>query len=85
MLSGILDSWEQMEKIVKDHFKYVSVQDAFEDVMEVERRWDDFLTGLDDKLRRKEGGDCSTVLKQGDCLDTDMELINARYTSVCIF
>ena len=85
MLSGILDSWEQLEKIVKDHFKYMSVQDAFEDVLEAERRWDHFLTGLDDRLKRKEGGNWTTILRQGDCLDLDMNLINARYIYLHFF
>jgi len=70
-----IDSWEKLETIVKNHFKHVSVQDAFEEVVEVEQRWNNFLAGLDHKLISDNSGQ---TLQCGDKLISDISLVNAR-------
>ena len=47
----IADSWEGLEEILKDHFKHVTVQDAFENLMTTERNWNSFLNELDQNLQ----------------------------------
>ena len=76
-MSEILDSWEKLETIVKNHFKHVSVQDAFEEVVEVEQRWNNFLAGLDHKLISDNSG---KTLQCGDKLISDISLVNARFS-----
>ena len=51
MYDTIADSWEGLEEILKDHFKHVTVQDAFENLMTTERNWNSFLNELDQNLQ----------------------------------
>jgi len=87
-----IDSWEKMENAVQAHFRHVSVQDAFEDFLVAERKWNQFLLTLDQDLKnvRQDGADvkhgakspssqCSaTTLSPGDNLNLDIGLLNAR-------
>jgi len=86
-----IDSWEKLENTVQAHFRHVSVQDAFEDFLAAERRWDQFLLTLDQDLKnvRQDGADVkqgatsqiaaiSTTLSPGDDLNLDIGLVNAR-------
>ena len=45
------DSWDRLEEIVQRHFKYVTVQEAFEDLLEAEKNWNQFLLRLDQNMR----------------------------------
>ena len=45
------DSWDRLEEIVQRHFKYVTVQEAFEDLLEAEKNWNQFLLRLDQDMR----------------------------------
>ena len=58
LYNDILDSWEKMENAVQAHFRHVSVQDAFEDFLVAERKWNQFLLTLDQDLKNVRQGLC---------------------------
>ena len=57
-INDVLDSWEKMENAVQAHFRHVSVQDAFEDFLVAERKWNQFLLTLDQDLKNVRQGLC---------------------------
>jgi hypothetical protein len=73
------DSWENLEKIVKSYFKHEPVQDSFENFLEFEKSWNNFLIRFDQE--QKNGSRCNypgATLLLGDILNFQIGLENAR-------
>lgn len=68
-------SREELEDVVKKSFRYLSVQESFENLLLVESSWDEFLKELDATLQ---GGDAVEKLSVGQSPPSDFCLINAR-------
>jgi len=73
------DSWENLEKIVKTYFKHEPVQDSFENFLEAEKTWNNFIIRFDQE--QKNGSKCNNpgaTLLLGDILNFQIGLENAR-------
>ena len=71
----ISESWENFDNTIKGWYKYSEVQDAFEEFVETEAKWNSFLSSLDRRLKR---GGPTTSLTLGQSLNFDLDLVNVR-------
>jgi len=69
---------EALEEEVKRHFKHQEVQDAWEEVLEVETAWDNFLTNVDTKMRGAGAEEDMAGLGEGDVMPSSIHLKDVR-------
>jgi len=70
---------DDLENILKKNYKHSQIQDAFEQLLELETRWNSFLSRVDANLQGTD--DRRKVFGEGDMLTQSIELVNARSNS----